>query len=138
MTSRATSANQRRRPSHRRVSAVSDSGLFSGRRRYAVVARWSSGNDVGNEVTLRLVLRWVNVCWYTVSVGLCNQPLTLTQPPILRGDEKSVSVVAVLCGWEGNRRFSVTPVMRHPSTGGEHPVYTPVSMRHPFTGYYVH
>jgi len=105
------------------------------------VAVWSSGNGVGDAVTLcraRLVLIWVNVCGYTVSVGLCNQPLTLTQPPILRGDEKSVSVVAVLCGWEGNRRFSVTPVMRHPPKRGEHSVYTPVRMWHPFTWYYAH
>ena len=72
-----------------------------------------SGNCVGhvNEVNLRrarLVLGWVTVRRYTGT-------LTSTQPPIpSAGREMSTGqeAVAVLCGWEGNRRPGVALAMR--------------------------
>jgi len=50
------------------------------------VAVWRSSDGIGykNKITLRqarLLLRWVNICWYTVLI--CNQPLRPTQPPTL-------------------------------------------------------
>jgi len=73
-----------------------------------------SGNGLVNEVTLRrarLVLRWVTVHGFTVSV--CNQPLRPTQLPILSGMGFECRLRAVLCGWEGNRGYSVALDMRH-------------------------
>jgi len=93
----------------------------------AAASRAYSDNGVGriDEVALRrsrLVLRWVTVHECAVLVYVSVYSGQLSRLPSA-GWEISTGqgAVAVLCGWEGNRRSAFAPAMRHrllyPPTG---------------------
>jgi len=68
-----------------------------------------------NEVTLRrarLVLRWVTVHGYTVppwyvTIGISHSDQLGLLPAVGREIITGQRAVAVLCGWEGNRRSCI-------------------------------
>ena len=81
-----------------------------------MAAVWSSRNGVGriNEVILRqarLVLRWVTVRGYTVLVCSHSRQLSLL-PSVECEMSTGQAAMAVLFGWEGNRRSAVAQAIR--------------------------